>query len=160
MGDLQSALEGLENCDIYAADCTVRGTTYDPMRLGEAEVEFTHNGYTCKATLDIADDEKLGKLQWALCNRETAHVNIRPVEVANVDVCDAPGAPDGLTAVELYRAYADRVELGGSEPKPVDDQTTPADCPECGGSGEVDLTIGPERLVDCQHCDGKGEVER
>lgn len=31
-------------------------------------------------------------------------------------------------------------------------------CDACGGSGEVDLSVGPERVVECDECGGTGTV--
>ena len=32
-------------------------------------------------------------------------------------------------------------------------------CPDCGGDGKIDLTLGPKRIVECDTCDGTGEVD-
>ncbi len=48
-----------------------------------------------------------------------------------------------------------------SDPVFGDEETVELiECPECEGEGEIDLSIGPKRIVDCEKCDGRGRIEK
>lgn len=32
------------------------------------------------------------------------------------------------------------------------------ECPDCGGEGEIDLSLRAPRVVDCERCEGTGEI--
>ena len=56
--------------------------------------------------------------------------------------------------MSTYAPDLDAYETGEwSEP-----ETTPVECPECAGSGWVDL-VGTGRLFECGLCDGDGAVD-
>lgn len=96
--------------------------------------------------LDDFDD----RLEQALVDAAKIWVEFEPVETEMHNPKKANGTSGGR---RLKVMRAEDVEIQWDEaPRDRDE------CPRCGGTGEIDLSVGPQRLVSCKRCGGVGTV--
>jgi len=110
--------------------------------------------------LHLADDDREGLS--ADCDEECDPVGVEGLISDLERVLDEPeDASDRLSLSECYDLVEEQILNVGSpltkEQRKAEGLTK--DCPDCDGTGEVDLSLRAERVVECKRCDGSGEVE-
>ncbi len=112
----------------------------------------TQDGTPIQGTVETHLRALNDDVQQALVDASEIWVEFDPVDVEKPPSSARLGSSQ--SDAELRVLEVDNLELCWDDEGP---QRT--ECPECHGSGEIDLTVGPKRVVECDRCEGRGVIE-
>jgi len=110
------------------------------------------SGAPVDGTLETQVEDVDDRLEEALVDASKIWIEFTPVRT-EMQAAGA-GAQRTNSGRRLRIVEADEIEIQWSGAP-----STRATCPDCGGSGEIDLSVGPPRIVDCDRCNGTGSLE-
>ena len=126
------------------------------------------NGTTYRMTLNLIEDAE-GKpvdgtletrfkdfddrLEEALVDAEKIWIEFTPVQTERYNPTGGIHARSPGRRLRILEA--EEIELKWQQT-----QRTRQTCPDCHGRGEIDLSVGPPRIVECERCNGLGYIDR
>jgi hypothetical protein len=125
------------------------GTTY---RLTLNLIEDA-SGTPIDGTLETRFKDFDDRLEEALVDAEKIWVEFRPTKTERYNPTGGRHARSPGQRLRILEA--EDIELKWDE-----ESTGRHQCPDCHGTGEIDLSIGPPRIVDCERCNGLGFIDQ
>lgn len=109
------------------------------------------NGNPIDGRLETHFDDFHDRLEEALVEDAKIWVSFTPVET---DRYNPTGGNHARSAGKRLRVLeAKDIEISWDDPGP-----RRKECPQCHGTGQIDISVGPRRIVDCDNCEGLGTV--
>lgn len=109
------------------------------------------SGAPVDGTLETEVDDVDDRLEQALVDATKIWVEFTPVRTDMLAPNSSAGRTNAGRRLRVVEAEDVEIQWNGTE------RRTTA-CPDCDGTGEIDISIGPPRIVDCERCDGTGAL--
>lgn len=110
------------------------------------------SGSPVDGTLETRVEDVDDRLEQALVDASKIWVEFTPVRTEMHSSSAGAGRTNAGRRLRVLEAEDIEIRWQGAD-------SSGTECPDCGGTGEIDLSIGPSRVVDCDRCDGTGTLD-
>ena len=111
------------------------------------------SGAPVDGTLETEVDDVDDRLEQALVDATKIWVEFTPVRTDMMAPNSSSGRTNAGRRLRIVEAEDVEIQWDGA------DRRSSSACPDCGGTGEIDISIGPKRIVECDRCGGTGTLE-